>query len=153
MGVFRAACRVAFLVANPVWARISNRRGNRLVILIAMIFGVLMPITALTAKPLMTLAGVPSAQWAYVYVSVFALWGLYESGAGIGGVNLLLDIAPPSDRAIYIGFTNSVLGVVLLSTSLGGVLADLVGLPGVFIVALLSCLGGLVAIGKMREPR
>ncbi|HJW83870.1 MAG TPA: hypothetical protein VJ754_06160, partial [Anaerolineae bacterium] len=80
IGVFLAARTVAFLVANPVWARISNRRGNRLVILIAMIFGVLMPITALTAKPLLTLAGVPSAQWAYVYASVFALWGLYESG-------------------------------------------------------------------------
>ena len=153
IGVFLAARTIAFLVANPMWARMSNRRGNRRVILIALIFGILMPIIALTVKPVMALTDVPPAQWAYFYVPVFALWGLFESGAGIGGVNLLLDFAPPGDRAIYIGFTNSVLGMALLSTSLGGLLADWVGLSGVFVVALWFYVGSLIAFGRMREPR
>ena len=153
IGVFLAARTIAYLVANPVWARLSNRRGNRLVVLIALVFGVLMPIVALTIEPVLGGAGVPQAQWVTFYVPVFVLWGVFESGVGIGGINLLLDIAPPRDRAIYIGLTNSVLGVVLMSTSLGGVLADLVGLSGVFVVALLCYAGSLIAISRMREPR
>jgi len=153
IGVFLAARTIAYLVANPVWARLSNRRGNRLVVLIALMFGVLMPIVALTIEPVLGGAGVPQAQWVTFYVPVFVLWGVFESGVGIGGINLLLDIAPPRDRAIYIGLTNSVLGVVLMSTSLGGVLADLVGLSGVFVVALLCYAGSLIAISRMREPR
>ena len=153
IGVFLAARTIAFLVANPAWARISNRRGNRLVVLIALLFGVLMPIAALIVKPILNLSGVPQAHWVYFYVPVFVLWGAFESGVGVGGVNLLLDLAPPSDRSIYIGLTNSVLGVALLSTALGGVLVDWIGLRGVFVFALACYLMGFAAIARMRDPR
>jgi MFS family permease len=153
IGVFLAARTIAFLVANPVWARLSDKRGNRLVVLIALVFGALMPIVAITIKPLMILMGLPQTQWVTFYVPLFALWGLFESGVGIGGVNLLLDLAPASDRAIYIGLTNSILGVALLSTALGGVLVDWIGLAGVFVFALMCLAGSFIAIGRMREPR
>jgi MFS family permease len=112
-----------------------------------------MPIAALVVKPILSLSGVPQAQWVYFYVPVFVLWGAFESGVGVGGVNLLLDLAPPSDRSIYVGLTNSVLGVALLSTALGGVLVDWIGLRGVFVFALACYLMGFAAIARMRDPR
>jgi len=153
LGVFLAARTLSFLVANPAWARLSDRRGNRLVMLIALVFGLLMPSVALAAKPVMSLLAVPHTQWALVYVSVFLLWGLFESGIGVGAVNLLLDFAPPRDRVTYVGLTNSVLGVALLSTSLGGALVDLIGISSVFLLSLGCLAASLVAFYKMREPR
>ncbi|HEY4687986.1 MAG TPA: MFS transporter [Anaerolineae bacterium] len=153
ISVFLAAQTISFLVANPLWARLSDRRGNRLVILLTLAFGALIPIVALTIKPMLSTTSVPHTQWAYVYVLVFVLWGLFESGVGVGAMNLLLDFAPPRDRAIYIGLTNTVLGIALMSTALGGALADWIGLPGVFAFSLACTLLGLLAFYKMREPR
>jgi len=153
ISVFLAARTISFLAANPVWARLSDRRGNRLVMLIALVFGALMPGVALIVKPALSLTTVPQAEWAYFYVSVFVLWGLFESGIGVGAISLLLDLAPPRDRAIYIGMLNSVLGVALLSTSLGGALVDLIGLPSVFVFGLACSVLSIWLIYKMREPR
>jgi len=153
IGIFLAARTIAFLVANPLWARLSERRGNRLVVMVASGFGALIAIAALTARPILEAAGVSQAAWGYFFAPVFVLWGLYESGVGVGGNTLLLDLAPPGDRAIYVGFANSVLGITLLSTSLGGVLVDLLGLRGVFSLALVCYVAGLVTIARMREPR
>ena len=153
IGVFLAARTLSFLVANPIWARLSDRRGNRLVMISALAAGALMPVAALAIKPALSATTLPLSQWVYFYVPVFVLWGLFDSGVGVGAVNLLLDFAPPSDRAIYIGLTNSVLGVALLSTSLGGALADWIGLPGVFAISLACILASLFTFYVMREPR
>ena len=153
LGVFLAARTLSYLVANPAWARLSDRRGNRLVMLIALAFGLFMPLVALATKPAMLLLGAPQAQWSLYYVAVFVLWGLFESGVGVGAANLLLDFAPPRDRVTYIGLTNSVLGVALLSTSLGGALVDLIGISSVFLISLGCIAASLVAFYKMREPR
>jgi MFS family permease len=153
IGLFLAARTAAFLVANPVWGRLSNRRGNRLVILIALVFGGLMPLAALLTRPVLSASTIPPAQWGYFFVPVFVLWGLFESGVGVGAMNLLLDLAPQRDRAIYIGLTNSILGVALISTSLGGALVDLIGMSGIFVFALACCAVSLLAFGRMREPR
>ena len=153
LGVFLAARTLSFLAANPAWARLSDRRGNRLVMLIALASGLLMPAVALATKPSMTLLSVPQAQWALFYVAVFVLWGVFESGVGVGAVNLLLDFAPPRDRVTYIGLTNSILGVALLSTSLGGALVDLIGISSVFLFSLGCLAASLVAFYRMREPR
>ncbi len=153
IGIFLAARTLTFLVANPMWARLSEWRGNRLVVIAASGFGALIAIGALTVRPILIAAGVAPAAWGYFFTPVFVLWGMYESGIGIGGNTLLLDLAPSGDRAIYVGLTNSVLGVTLLSTSLGGVLVDLLGLSGVFSLALVCYVVGLLAITRMGEPR
>lgn len=153
IAVFLAARTITFLVANPIWARASDRRGNRIVILAASAVGVFLPVTALAARPMLELVGAPVEQWGFLYVPVFVLWGLFESGMGVGANNLLLDLAPSHDRSIYVGLTNSVLGVTLLCTTFGGVLVDLVGISGVFVVATACYISGVVAIARMREPR
>lgn len=153
IGIFLAARTLSFLAANPLWARVSGRRGNRLVMVIAAACGALIAFSALAARPMLEASALPREAWGYAFVPVFVLWGVYESGVGVGGAPLLLDLAPPRDRAIYVGFTNSVLGIALLSTTVGGALVDRFGFAGVFAFALACYLGGLIVIGRMREPR
>jgi len=68
-------------------------------------------------------------------------------------MSLLLEIAPTRDRALYVGLANSVLGVALLSTSVGGLLVDWLGFRGVFLLAAACYAVGLWTATVLREPR
>jgi len=96
---------------------------------------------------------VPAAIIMYAIVPVFALMGAYETGVGIGAVNLTLEVAPPNDRAIYIGLTNTILGVAYLSTAVSGLIVDLVGYEGVFALSLILLLVASWALWRLRDPR
>ena len=89
----------------------------------------------------------------FLFVPIFGLLGLYETGVGIGASNLLLEIAPIDDRAIYIGFTNTILGVAYFSTIVSGLLVDWLGYRGVFILALIFFAVAFWALSLVREPR
>jgi hypothetical protein len=68
-------------------------------------------------------------------------------------VNLTLEIAPGDDRAIYVGLTNTVLGIAYLSTASSGLIVDRAGYQGVFVLALAFLLVASWALSRMREPR
>jgi hypothetical protein len=69
-------------------------------------------------------------------VPVFVLVGVRNSGTGISWNSLLLEIAPPAQRSLYVGFTNTLLGVVLLLTGLSGVIVETMGFLALFVFAL-----------------
>jgi len=62
-------------------------------------------------------------------------------------------MAPPHDRALYVGLTNTALGVALLATALGGVIVDWVGYRGLFLMTIGLFAGGLWAAILLRDPR
>jgi MFS family permease len=68
-------------------------------------------------------------------------------------VNLTLEIAPAHDRAIYIGLTNTVLGIAYISTAVSGLIVDAIGYEGVFILGLLLLLVASWALWRLRDPR
>ncbi|HSD83266.1 MAG TPA: MFS transporter, partial [Anaerolineae bacterium] len=71
----------------------------------------------------------------------------------IGAINLTLEVAPPHDRAIYIGLTNTILGVAYLSTAVSGLIVDLVGYEGVFVLGFILLLVASWALWRLRDPR
>jgi len=153
ISIYLAASTIASVLSNLVWSRLSDRRGNRLVIRLAAALGLAMTVLAWLAGPLnRALASVVlSGPW--ILAIVFALSGAFQSGIGLGGISMLLELAPPQNRALYIGLTNSVLGIALLSTSVGGVLVDWLGYRGLFAVAAGCYAVGLWAAIAMLEPR
>jgi MFS family permease len=66
---------------------------------------------------------------------------------------LTLEVAPPNDRAIYIGLTNTILGVAYLSTAISGLIVDLMGYEGVFVLGLILLLVASWALWRLRDPR
>ena len=71
----------------------------------------------------------------------------------IGNMNFLLEIAPADDRSIYIGFTNTIMGIALLASSVGGLIVDLVGFTVLFSLALAFYALALFLTLSLHEPR
>jgi MFS family permease len=153
IGVYMGVRTIVALLINPIWSRLSDRRGNKLVMQLATAIGVVMLAWVVFIPVAARSLNVPAALMAYAVVPVFALMGAYETGVGIGAVNLTLEVAPPNDRAIYIGLTNTILGVAYLSTAVSGIIVDLVGYEGVFVSGLIMLLVASWALWRLRDPR
>ena len=153
IGVYMGVRTGVALLINPVWSRLSDRRGNKLVMQLATAVGVIMLAWIVFMPGLARSLNVPAETIAYSVAPVFALIGIYETGVGIGAINLTLEVAPPHDRAIYIGLTNTILGVAYLSTAVSGLIVDLVGYEGVFVLGLMLLLVASWALWRLRDPR
>lgn len=153
IGLYVGVRTITALAINPVWSRLSDRRGNKLVMQLATACGVVMLLWVVLAPPATQTLGVPADLRMYLFVPVFALMGIYEIGIGIGAINLTLEVAPANDRAIYIGLTNTVLGIAYISTAVSGLIVDAVGYAGVFVLGLILLLVASWALWRLRDPR
>ena len=134
VGVYLAVYTTANLLSHVVFGRYSARLGNRQTLVAATWAGVLMTAgvlaLALLAGPL-HLSGAAAAWW---LLPIFVLYGVRESGIGVSSHSLLLDLAPPAGRTLYLGFTNTLMGVVLLVTSISGLIVAMLGFAALFAV-------------------
>ena len=153
LGVYVGVRTVSALLLNPVWARLSDRRGNRLVVRAATVCGLFMPAWAIVTPLIAAGQHADSTVLSLSFVPIFALSGIFETGMTIGANNLLLEISPSTDRAIYVGLANTILGVAYFSTVISGVLADWLGYQLVFSLALVFFVMALWAASRIREPR
>jgi MFS family permease len=153
IGVYVGVRTIVALATNPVWSWLSDRHGNKLVMQLGTATGVLMIAWAIFAPRVAWQLDAPDQLVAYLFVPVFALMGIYETGIGIGSVNLTLEVAPAHDRAIYIGLTNTVLGIAYISTAVSGLIVDFMGYGGVFALGLGLLLVASWALWRMRDPR
>jgi MFS family permease len=110
IGIYLSVTIASNLVSNILFGRLSFNRGNRSVLVVAAMGGTLMSglvvLLALLAKPL----GISGTAAAYWLIPVFVLSGIRGTGIGVSSNSMLLDITPPGDRSLYIGFTNTILG-------------------------------------------
>ena len=150
-----ACARSSRWLINPVWSRLSDRRGNKLVMQLATARGRDHDgVGGLRARGGAAGSTRRPSSIAYLFVPVFALIGIYETGVGIGAVNLTLEIAPGYDRAIYIGLTNTVLGVAYFSTSgQRPALSMSIGYEGVFVLGLILLAWRVWALWRLHDPR
>ena len=127
VGIYLGVFTGTNLLANIFYGRLSRIRGNSRVIFIASLAGLSMSGVALV----ISLFAIPfhwsSQLSSLLLIPAFILSALRISGIGVSGNSLLMDIAPDQSRSLYLGFTNTVLGIILLSTGLGGVLMQWLG--------------------------
>jgi len=141
VGVYLAARTAASILSNLIWSRVSRRRGNRLLIQISTVVGLSMPVSALVFG-LASRTFPQAGSWpSYLFTVVFVAGGAFNAGSMIGNTSYLLDIAPAGERALYLGFTNTLFGIGVFTSSLGGVIVDWAGF-GV-LMALSACFYGL----------
>jgi hypothetical protein len=151
VGVYLAVYTTFNLLSHGVFGRFSARLGNRQTLLaaawagLAMTLGVLA--LALLAEPL-HLSGTAAAWW---LIPIFVLYGVRESGIGVASHSLLLDLAPAGERTLYIGFTNTLMGVVLLVTGLSGVIVAGLGFAALFALTVVAHGLALAAGARVRE--
>lgn len=134
-GVFLSVQMVGYLCSNLLWAYLSNRSRNRLVLVFSAFFS--------SACPLLVLASLVFGIPLWVYGAVFFFLGATVSGLDLGYMNYLLQIAPEEGRPIYLGFFNTVVGPTIFLSAVGGLIIQLSSFA--FLYALLFALS-LVAI-------
>ncbi|HEX9075512.1 MAG TPA: MFS transporter [Anaerolineae bacterium] len=148
IGIYIAATTGASLFTNPLLSRLSDRRGHRIVLLIAATGMVTMPALAVAfgLLPAGPALGLP-------FGLVFAITGITRTAGNIAYPSYLLEIAPAGERPLYIGFTNTILGIATFLPVVGGILLDLAGFRVILLLALIVA-GIAWSLAKgMVEPR
>lgn len=111
-GAFLTVQMMGYLSSNLLWGYLSNRKNNKLVLVISAFFSAICPLLVLSNMVFQ----IPL--WAYA--SIFFFLGATISGVEIGYTNYLLQIAPEERRPIYVGFLNTVVGPTIFLSAVGG---------------------------------
>jgi MFS family permease len=145
MGLFISWEFAGLISANLFWGFLSNRLGNRVLIVTACALAAVVSSVAM----LFELVAMPT----WLFGMIFFLSAAVDSGAGIGGINYALEIVPEAERPTYVGLMNSLLAGALVLAALAGGLRDVIGYVGLFGVTGVVSIGGLVLAVRMPEPR
>jgi hypothetical protein len=153
VGVYVATRGGAMLLFNLPWGRLSDRRGNQLVMRLV---GLGSGATALLALALVGLMALlqPHGEWLpYLALPLFFTDGAVRPAQILVGSNFLLELVPEAERSLYLGLSNTLLGVVVLISGLGGLVVDAFGFTGLFVVSAGLSLVGYVFAAGLPEPR
>ncbi len=150
IGLFLSSQVVGSILAGFVWGYLNERSGSKIVIQCSTVLGLASPLLALLIRPIGHLAG---ASTIYVYSLVFLAIGALNSSYMPGFINLVLELAPPEERATYIALTNTVCGVLLVVPFLGGWLLQATSYPVLFAATVGGVAVGLVLTFRLEEPR
>ena len=131
------------ILSNLLWGQLSDRVGNRIVIIL----------TAATATAVPVLGLLSSVVGWRLLTAVFVLIGFSTSGGGIGFTNYLLEIAPEHLRPTYIALQGTSMGLTMLLPILGGLLIDVCSYEATFLVTLAALIIGLLLSLTLREVR
>jgi MFS family permease len=152
-GVFVAAWAVAAALSNILWGRVSDRHGNRSLMLLTAALIALAPLLMIAGPAAVRGAGLGEAALTVALGVVFLLVGSATDGSAIAGMTYLLEVAPEDERPTYIGLANTILGVGALVPVLGGLLVAHLGYSWTFALGAGVALLGLAAASRLVETR
>lgn len=149
-GLFIALWAVSGSLSNLVWGRLTDRRGNRPLILASAALMVVAP----SAMLILALLGAPPFTAIVVgLILVFLCTGAAVDGSNIASVTYLMETAPEGNRSLYLGVSNTLLGIGAFIPLVGGWLVGRIGFAGVFATGMCLALCGLAAATRVRAVR
>ncbi len=155
---FMTVQMISQMIGSVIQGRVSDRHGNRLVLILASVTSLLNAGVATFAAWSAPTGGLLVCGYEVTYrmlllCACFAGSGVFIALLGPGRMNYLMDIAPERKRPSYIGFTSVYLlpcGVVPIIL---GILAQGVGFWLVFAISTLLSVVAIVLSLKVKEPR
>lgn len=143
VGLYIGLTTLAALVSTPLLSHLSDRRKLNWVLVTAAAATPIIPLVALV----FTLSGAGDSV-AVAFGLVFIVYGVGRTAANIAFPTYLLNLAPPETRPLYIGFTNTLLGIATFIPIIGGIVLDLFGFTLLFVITfLMSAIGFWLALG------
>jgi MFS family permease len=143
-GTYSGAFTLALVASTLLWGQLSDRRGNRLVLICVSALQVMLALFPLLFAGRVSYVG---------FTLAFALTGIVQSGSDISLLGMSLELAPAAQRSLYLGLLNTILGVVSFLLIVGGWIVTRWGLEAVFVVSAALALVSLVLVMTLRDPR
>ncbi|MEW6243340.1 MAG: MFS transporter [Bacillota bacterium] len=147
LGAFVSAQMLGSTVGGPILGRISDTKGNRLVILITLSCTMLAPVLCLLA----TFIGGPLR--VVLFLFVFACLGIFGSGSWMGFVNYIIDCTPEDRRPTYLGAVNTIIAPTTLLPVVGGVIVRRFGYVSLFAITAALLFAAVLWGRRLKEPR
>jgi MFS family permease len=146
IGLYIGLTTLSALIASPLLSHHADRHRLNHVLVIGAAATPIIPFIALA----FTFLGVGSAS-AYLFGVIFIVYGIGRTAANIAFPTYLLNLAPAESRSLYIGFTNTMLGIATFIPIIGGTVLDLFGFTPLFAITfLMSLIGFILALGLLR---
>lgn len=146
LGWLLLASSLASLLSSYVWGRLSDRSSRKVLLLAGLGGGLSLTLTVMASQ----------ADWLNVpWLLPFLLFSLMIA---YGGVRLgrsvhLVDIADQDKRAVYTALSNTIIGIILLLTSLFSIVASLYGEAVVLAMFALMSFASMTSAYLMREAQ
>ncbi len=153
VGVYIAVRIGASLLFNLPWGRLSDLRGNRLVMRLMCLARGLAVLLAIGVVALVEIADLQGDWLPYLALPIFFLEGATVPAYMLVGNNFLLEMVPEGERPLYLGLSSTLVGIILLLTIGGGLVADLVGFAGLFALSLVLYVAAYGLATSLPEPR
>lgn len=152
VGLFTSAQVAGGVVSALLMGWMGEKRGTRAVMRLWGAMSVVTPLLALALS--LSRTRLPPGVLLYGYAVVFVVVGAQSNTLMAGFLNYVLEYAPTSTRAIYIGFGNTASAIQLVAPLAGGAILQLTGsYPVLFVAAAAGPLVGLALSRGMVEPR
>jgi MFS family permease len=147
-GRLLAARMVGSIVSSLSLGWLSERRGPRPVIWLGSVTALASPLLAL----LVHLVQPETSFYAgLVYFLVYFLLGVTTSTRMLGNTNYLMELAPEGQRPLYIGLANTLAGLLVPASLLGGFLLRATSYTVLFWVTAACVAGGIVTSLQLRD--
>ncbi len=147
VGLYIGLTTFSALLATPVLSYLSDRHKLNWVLVLAAAATPVMPLLALGFGAVGAASSV-----AFAFSIIFVAYGVARTAANIAFPTYLLNIAPPNERTLYIGFTNTLLGIATFIPIIGGTLLDLFGFQLLFVLTfVMSGIGFWLALGLRKR--
>jgi len=142
LGMFTALLLGSGLVTNFFWGYLGDKKGHKIVLVLACLLGIFSIPTAVFAGSLT------------VYYIVFAIYGTVISANMISGMSIILEFADHEDCSTYVALNNLVISPVGGTASLlGGFLANYYNYPTIFLMTMPILMLGLTLMLLVKDPR
>lgn len=146
LGWLLLASSLASLLSSYVWGRLSDRSSRKVLLLAGLGGGVSLTLTVIASQHNWL-----SLPWLLPFL-LFSLMIAY-GGVRLGRSVHLVDIADQDKRAIYTALSNTIIGIILLLTSLFSIIASLYGEAFVLAMFALMSFASMTSAYLMREAQ
>ncbi len=143
VGLVATGNLLVIVLANPVWARIAERKGNRFVLLAGFLGVCVVPVAYCLA---------PSAE---LVIIAEIIAGLAVPGVSMGLFNSMLEVCPAERRPAYISFYSATVNIpIFLAPMIAtSIVVPLVGVWWALFAATFIRLGAWLALFKLIRQR
>lgn len=152
LGYFIIAQQIGQLGSVPIFGRISDRHGNRSIMIFSSFIYVLIPILVIAAPGLPEMAG-GFAVGLWWFKLVFFLMGVAQGGLVVATVYFPLEFAPEKRRPIYLALIQLFTIPLSVFPAMAGLLFPWIGYLGLWLLMFAGAIFCVIAARALQEPR